>query len=295
MPGPFGPEVALLVVDDLDVLVSAAVLLVTAGGHGGRVRLCEPCLHLGSGLALHVGFGMSGSECGLARSFWGMNAVACSHNRWLSQSHARPGWRKWFWIWPIDSSLGIPTTLHFMSDVDNRVPVVSNVEVRLLLEVRQRPWTVGCPPSVRSIFISHGEVLGCVGTVGMRVEDSGTWGIAPGTTWVHLQDLRWLFHQVMARDPCGGSQQLPAWLMLIDDHVAGGVTAATVVSLSGDRLRSLHGMQGTNSLPVQGVRVDAVRIGHHLVGGPGPASATTAGDEGSPVMRKKNVNQGCWT
>lgn len=47
-----GPEVVLLAVDDLQVLIGAAVLLVAAGGHRARVRLC---LLLGLRLTLAVG------------------------------------------------------------------------------------------------------------------------------------------------------------------------------------------------------------------------------------------------
>lgn len=122
----------------------------------------------------------------------------------------------------------------------------------------------------------------------------GAGWIPSDVAWVQLQDFCGLLHHVMTRDPCGRAQQLLSGLMLVDDHVAGGVAAASSVTLSGDDPRSLSRLEGADGLPVQGLRLVAVRttcrgvIGH-VEAGLGPAGTTRTPYKGSgPGMRNNN-------
>lgn len=126
----------------------------------------------------------------------------------------------------------------------------------------------------------------------------GAGGIAFHVAWVQLQDLGWLLHEVVAGDSRGRAQQLLPGLVLIDDDIAGGVTAppSATVTLRRDDTGGFHRMYGARSLPVQGVRVDVVRtaamwwIVCHVVVRLGPAGAArTTKKWWRPVVRKKKT------
>lgn len=77
-----GPELVLLAVDDLQVLIRAAVLLVAAGGQRGRVGLGLQVL-----LQVPLVAGLSGlvSDRGRTSSSWGVDVVPGSdHSRFGS-------------------------------------------------------------------------------------------------------------------------------------------------------------------------------------------------------------------
>lgn len=76
----------------------------------------------------------------------------------------------------------------------------------------------------------------------MRLVVSSTGDVALDVARVQLQDLSGLFHEVMAWDPSGRAQQLFPGLMLVDDHIAGGVATPSSVTLRCDEPSGLDRM-----------------------------------------------------
>lgn len=85
-------EVALLVVDNLDVLVGAAVLLVAAGGQRGRVGLSHRGFQLRSHLGLGVRLRVLGPGGRLSRSSWGLDVTPGPHQRIRSSPTGLAPW-----------------------------------------------------------------------------------------------------------------------------------------------------------------------------------------------------------
>lgn len=96
-------------------------------------------------------------------------------------------------------------------------------------------------------------------------------------------------------------QQLLPGLVLIDNHIAGGVTPSSPTTLCCDDPCSLNRMYGAYGLPAQGVRVDVVRVASwgivcHVVVGLGPAGTTRASNKWrGPVMRKDHTLESLYT
>ncbi|TNN75625.1 hypothetical protein EYF80_014175 [Liparis tanakae] len=171
--------------------------------------------------------------------------------------------------------------------------MVPDVEVCRLVNIREGlgsmslPWHH--PSSAFSLFLVlflfTQMLMRRVGPVRMWLVLSGAGCVAFDVAWVKLKDLSWLLHEVMTWDPCGRAQQLLPGLVLIDYHIAGGVTAPSSITLCSDDPGSLDWMYGAYGLPVQGVRVDLVRIASwgivcHVVVGLGSAGTTRANKKG---------------
>lgn len=300
--------------DDLNVLVCAAVLLVTAGGQGGRVGLSQRVLQFLSWLWLHVWFHVPGPGRGLTVSSWGMVVLPGSHKNRVCSSRIclEPGvW--WFYVSQVHFCFSI-LLFHFASISSSTctavfnhyhvaLSMVTNVEV-WLMEVREGPGSMSLPqwhpsPSFTLfllLFIFTQMLLWWmwpVKIVWWVVARAGC--VAFDVAWVQLQDLCWLLHEVMAWDPSGWAQQLLPRLVLIDDHIACGVTTSSCITLCSNDSSSLHRMDGAYGFSVQWVRVNVVRratwgIVHYVVVGLGPAGSTTK-KLWCPVMRKDNTQE----
>lgn len=83
--------------------------------------------------------------------------------------------------------------------------------------------------------------------------------------------------------------------MLVDNHIAGGVTTPSSITLCSDDPSSLDRVYGAYGLPVQGVRVDVVKtaswgIARHVVVGLGSAATIRATRKWwEPVSRKDDT------
>lgn len=106
---------------------------------------------------------------------------------------------------------------------------------------------------------------------------NGACCVALYVAWIQLQDLGGLLHQVVAWDASGRPQKVFPGLVFVDDDVASGVSTVTPVALCCDD--PLHGMDGVDGPPAQGVRGQVVRgarceIVHHVVVRLGAAGTT---------------------